>query len=304
MAKQCSNCGTMMADGDTFCGFCGARESGVTPSPIAQVPSKEGDGGGKGFLVAGGAAAVIAVVIVVVVCLCLVCVVALGLGFPAMGPTPTPTRPAPTRTPLVVPTRTTRPAPTATRGAGASPTAPSTTGAYTDDFSKEGSWKLGPSSNGNRWLENGELNVIVEQANYVVWSRLQGYEYGDLTVEVDARVVKGSGGNYGLLFRVEDDDNFYRFVIGTDGRYRVMKLVNRSWSSIKSWTSSSAIKTGADTNRLKVVAQGTSITVYANGQELTTVTDSALARGEVALVAAAGSTADFQVAFDNLEVRP
>jgi hypothetical protein len=319
-----------MADRDVFCGECGAR----VPVPAAPVhvtlppagppvpPAEEADDGKGRLVLVGGVVAAIAGVVVVAVCLCLgVGTVGLGLLLPTMGTTPTRVvrtvvvretvvRPTarvveatklPTRTPRPSPTRTQRPSPTATRRA--SPTLTTST-TYTENFSQDrGNWTLTTSSNGERWLEDGELHIKVLTANYVIWSRLEDYRYDDLTMEVDARVVSGSGGNYGLLFRVENNDNYYRFVVSTTGRYRVMKLVNRSWENLKSWTTSSAVKTGKSTNRLKVVAQGSSITVYANGQELTAVTDSDFTRGEVALVAAAGTTADFEVAFDNFEVK-
>jgi hypothetical protein len=319
-----------MADRDVFCGECGAR----VPVPAAPVhvtlppagpparPAEEVDDGRSGLVLVGGVVAAIAGAVVVVVCLCLVVgAVGLGLLLPTMGTTPTqvvrtvvvkktvvkPTArevevtKVPTRTPRPSPTRTPRPSPTATRRA--SPTVTTAT-TYTDNFSQDrGNWSLTTSSNGKRWLEDGELHIKVLTANYVIWSRLKDYHYDDLTMEVDARVVSGSGGNYGLLFRVENNNNYYRFVVSTTGRYRVMKLVNRSWKTIKDWTTSSAVKTGKSTNRLKVVARGSSITVHANGQELTTITDSDFTRGEVALIAAAGTAADFEVAFDNFEVK-
>jgi hypothetical protein len=322
-----------MVDRDVFCGECGAR----VPVPAAPVhvtlpsagppapPAEEADDGKGRLVLVGGVVAVIAGAVVVVVCLCLVVgTVGLGLLLPTMETTPTQVvrtvvvrktvvRPtarvveatkAPTRTPRPSPTRTPRPSSTATRRASPTSTTSTTSTTYTDNFSQDrGNWSLTTSSNGERWLEDGELHIKVLTANYVIWSRLKDYRYDNLTMEVDARVVSGSGGNYGLLFRVENSNNYYRFVVSTTGRYRVMKLVNRSWKTIKGWTTSSAVKTGSTENHLKVVAQGSSITVYANGQELTTVTDSDFTHGEVALIAAAGTTADFEVAFDNFEVK-
>ena len=315
MAKKCPNCGSTMTDRDVFCGHCGASVPGAAPTQVAPPPAapptspaEEPSDGKSKLVLAGGATLVIVGVLGVALCLCLV-VVAIAVGM-LVSPEPTPT-PRPTRTPRSSPTYTPRPSPTRTprpsptRTPRSSPTSESITTAYTDNFGKdEGNWSLTTSTNGKRWIEDGELHIEVRKANYVVWSRLKDYRYSDLTVEVDARVVSGTGGNYGLLFRMEDNSNFYRFVVSTSGNYKVVKLVGKQWKTIKGWTKSSAIKTGKSKNHLKVVAQGSTISVYANETKLTTVTDDAHTRGQVALIAAAGSTVDFEVAFDNFQVKP
>jgi len=322
MTRRCPNCGAVLAERDVFCGDCGARVPVAAPTTIAQPPmppapppaAEPASGKGK-FVLAGGAAVAVAVagVAAVVVCLCLVVIVASGVLNP---PAPTPTlvaratRTLPPRQPTATPIRPTSTLPslpTATRRPSPGPTRPATavSTAYTDDFGKDsGNWNLAASSSGKRWIADGELHIEVTVANYVVWAGLQNREYVDVAAEVNARVASGTGGNYGLLFRIKDDDNFYRFVISTGGSYRIVKLVGKQWKTIQDWARSSAIRTDGATNRLKVVARGPSITVYANGQKLATVTDADHPVGGVALVVAAGSETGFHVAFDDFQVRP
>ncbi|MBU0491137.1 MAG: DUF1080 domain-containing protein [Chloroflexi bacterium] len=177
--------------------------------------------------------------------------------------------------------------------------------AFADDFSTDrGDWNVADSTNGKRWIADGEFYIQITQANYVVWSLLRDREYQDVEVKVDAHAVSGTGGNYGLVFRAEDTSNFYRFEVSDAGKYKLAKLVSRSWKTVKDWTSASAISKGTATNTLKVEVRGSSITLYANDTKLVTITDSDFGKGSVGLVVGAGSTGDFTAAFDNLEVAP
>jgi len=100
------------------------------------------------------------------------------------------------------------------------------------------------------------------------WNRNAG-RITDFALEIDAS--PGSGPKeclYGVVFRFQDTDNFYRFLVSGDGYYIVGTKLNGVWTTLQSKTKSAFINQGNSTNHLKVVCQGTRIEVYVKSQLL------------------------------------
>ncbi len=317
---RCPNCNAFVGEDEMFCGECGAR-IGRPPaaSPAAEpVPAKKA-GGPRAALLGGGAAVVGIIVLVVVACLCLVVgVIALGVCTPAPEPTFTPTRTAthvaqatqtPTPRPPTVtprpPTPTFRPSPTAT--VTPRPAAPAVTGSvFKEGFDADASgWNVGTGTRGKRYIQDGELHIELTQDNSIVWCSHSKNDWADMVLEVDARQVAGSDNNdYGVAFRYQDTNNFYRFVITSEGRYRMSKYVNGQWTALIDWRSSPAIKKGAATNHIKVICKGPTFELYVNGEKLGTVEDDDLDKGAIAMIAGSYDQPDVHIAFDNVLAIP
>jgi hypothetical protein len=175
---------------------------------------------------------------------------------------------------------------------------------FQDDFSDHsGGWIEFDDENGRAWIEDGEYHALVKKTDTVVLGWRKEGSYADLIFEAEARQVSGPDINaYGLLFRGNDKDNFYRFSISSLGKYEIDKRLEGEWVSIKEWTHSDAINQGVAMNHLKVICRGNTLEVYVNGQHLATVTDPSFAEGYIALTAAAYQKPDVHVAFDNVKV--
>jgi hypothetical protein len=175
---------------------------------------------------------------------------------------------------------------------------------HSDDFSdSSGGWLEGQWERSRLWIEGGEYHVLVKAANTGTHGWRKAEKFADLLFEADARQVSGPNSNaYGLVFRYEDEDNFYRFVITGEGKYRIRKQLEGEWVSIKGWTRSEAINQGVATNYLKVICQGDTIEVYVNTRHLATVTDPSFAEGYIALTASAYDEPNVHVAFDNVNI--
>jgi hypothetical protein len=139
-----------------------------------------------------------------------------------------------------------------------------------------------------------------------VWTTYDKGVYQDLAMEMDGRKVSGSDTNdYGLIFRLVDRGNFYRFVVSSQGQYTLDQYLKSNWNTIKKWTTHSAIKKGTEINHLKVIAQGSTFQLYVNDTLVDTITDNSIPQaGKVALSGGSYDAPNVHVAFDNVQVLP
>jgi hypothetical protein len=175
---------------------------------------------------------------------------------------------------------------------------------YEDDFSNTISgWPQESYEEAEGRYENGEYHIHVKarEWKYFLWSSLTG-SFTDFALEIDARLVSGPNGSaYGLVFRVQNADNCYGFLVRGDGYYQVARYRNKTWTNLQGWTKSAFVNQGNSTNHLKVVCQGSQIEVYVNGHHLVTVTDDSFVWGYVGMIVYTYEP-DVHAAFDNIEV--
>ncbi len=176
--------------------------------------------------------------------------------------------------------------------------------AYEDDFSDSfGGWDDAFDAYTTKQYGNNRYQIEVTASNLVAWG-LANRDVADFEVQVEARREDGAEDNsYGLLFRFEDRNNFYRFDISGDGFFLVSKFVDGNWNTLVDWTEAPNLNTelGAD-NILKVSAFGPNITVWANGQPLATVEDDSLAHGNFGFFASTFGEPYIWVSYDNLKM--
>ena len=174
---------------------------------------------------------------------------------------------------------------------------------YEDDFSDSfGGWDDAFDEYTRKVYGNNRYNIEVNASNLVAWG-LANRIVSDFEVEVEAKQEDGSEENsYGLLFRFQDRDNFYRFDISGDGYYLFSKFVNGEWVTLVDWAESEFINTGNVPNILKVSAFGPNITLSVNGQQLTTLVDDSIERGNFGFFARTFAEPVSWVSFDNLKM--
>jgi hypothetical protein len=115
-------------------------------------------------------------------------------------------------------------------------------------------------------FEDGQLILSVNDTNAATWSAL-AFTFEDFVLDVDAAKLAGPDDNgFGVLFRFQDADNFYRFDISSDGFYALTKVKKGEFSAVSEWAASDAIQTGAATNHIRVVAQGDTFRFEINSQ--------------------------------------
>ena len=199
---------------------------------------------------------------------------------------------------------------------------------YQDDFEKENdNWDVYDDGIVSYLFEGGRLVVTVNDFNARAWSGLN-FTLEDFVLEVETTQLDGPDDNgFGVLFRYQDTDNYYRFDISSDGFYSLSKSVDGSSEAVSEWNAHSAILTGAQTNHLRVVAQGNTFSFAVNdtplklcvgpgaiwdpatpdtclgGEMLDTWTDATFRSGQIALGVTAFMEPGPSIGFDNLVIR-
>lgn len=220
-------------------------------------------------------------------------------------PTVTPSRAPATSSPL-----TNTPGPNVTEAPGvtpspARPVSPTPPGPllFADDFSQPSVWNLGEDAVQRVALEAGQLRFTLKEPDqfrfiYNLTRRARDF-YASLTGAAQACAFRD---RYGLLFRVQDNANYYQFEADCDGRYRLSKIAGGALTALKDWTPADALNPQSAPNELGVRAQGRTLEVFANGQSLFETTDDSYAEGGFGLYAGAGLSPEFTVNFDDFSV--
>lgn len=173
---------------------------------------------------------------------------------------------------------------------------------FTDPLS---GWKVWVGEDGSSIdYSNGALRIFVNQAQFDYWS-VAGKNYEDVHIESD--VEKGDGpddNDYGLICRYQDQDNFYAFVISSDGYAGIIKVKDGAYQVLsgESLQYSEAVRRGSDRNRLQAICTGTILTFHVNGIQLFEVTDAEFSSGDVGVIAGAYDTPGVEILFDNFAV--
>jgi hypothetical protein len=183
-------------------------------------------------------------------------------------------------------------------------TIPSPKLAFEDDFNDPDSgWKVESTKDSDCYYEDGEYHILIKNSNWASWHSAPSLGVlTDFILEADAKLVGGpKDGRYGLIFRFQNEDNFYLFLVSGNGYYLVGTRTNGQWTELRSWTSSEFVGEGYSKNHLKVICKGSQIQAYVNGHYLTTVTDEAFVTGRVGVIVDTIEP-NAHVAFDNLKV--
>ncbi|MEP6895643.1 MAG: family 16 glycoside hydrolase [Chloroflexota bacterium] len=138
---------------------------------------------------------------------------------------------------------------------------------------------------------------------FIGWVTADPKSVSDFYLSVEVKQSSGpDSADYGVIFREDNNSNFYYFGINEQGQY-ILYLFNTDWSTLIDWTESELIQPG-ETNRITVLGEGSHFIFFINDQYLIELTDDSIKSGTTALaieLAGADDNAVFQ--FDNFELR-
>jgi hypothetical protein len=178
---------------------------------------------------------------------------------------------------------------------------------FQDDFSDEScGWEdIFSDETGMSDYDQGGFRLRVDQTQYDYWAN-PNVSFSDVVIEVDARKIGGPDDNdFGVICRYVDTENFYFFIVASDGFYAIGKSVGGSYEYIGSefMEPTDAVNGGDATNHIRADCAGSTLRLYANGQQLAEVTDSTFTTGDVGIIAGTFDTAGTDILFDNFVVR-
>lgn len=173
---------------------------------------------------------------------------------------------------------------------------------YADDFSDPTSgWPTVQNTQGGYGYQQDGYHIFVDELNSVFWAKTNRTD-DNISIYADATPVSANqNGYYGLLCRIQDDQNFYYFVIQSNSNYNIGKYKNAEFQPLLSgaWMRSAAINQGNQANRLRADCSGNRLKFYANDILLGEVIDTDFTSGFSGILAANLDSGRFEVIFNN-----
>ncbi|MBN1814240.1 MAG: DUF1080 domain-containing protein [Anaerolineae bacterium] len=174
---------------------------------------------------------------------------------------------------------------------------------FRDDFGDTSTgWSEEDNENHKLWIEDGGFHAFVKREDWVAASFYHLSEYDDFYFQTTVRQMGDVPGAYGIVFRYQDDDNYYLLRISTDGYYEIRKQLGGDWVALTDWEGSSDINQGQEWNVITLVCVGNRIVVYLNGEWLVDVTDDSFAKGYVGLAANSYAGPGLHAVFDTITI--
>ncbi|MCJ7702421.1 MAG: tetratricopeptide repeat protein, partial [Anaerolineales bacterium] len=170
-------------------------------------------------------------------------------------------------------------------------------------------WPVGVEE--DRWarsnwqLINGVFRWEIKAKQYVYWYAYPNHgPLDDFYLGVDIRKVSGAeDAIYGVVYRVEDNNNLYFLQIYDPWIYALWRIYNGEWLELIDWSKAGDIHPG-QFNRIEVLAEGSEFSFAINGQKVGTASDDRLEVGGIGIAIqlfAKNDQAIFE--FDNLVIR-
>ena len=175
---------------------------------------------------------------------------------------------------------------------------------YSDDFSDPRSgWPRYSTQDVNFSYDNGRYGIaIIPDDNYFLAVN-EKQDFQNFVLEAKADKEDGTeDSRYGLVFRYHDPENFYRFCISCNGKYKFDGKKDGSWFTILDWTKSSIIRTNNEANLLQMTADGGKFGFYLNGIKVAEIFDSTFDSGNIGLFGETNDGGNARFSFDDLKI--
>lgn len=178
---------------------------------------------------------------------------------------------------------------------------------FQDDFSNASSgWPAVRTGEGITDYQDGMYRIFVNVDNNDYFANPGLSLQRDVRIEVDATKAAGSDDNdFGLLCRYQDNNNFYQFVVSSDGFVGIVKYVDGAMQNLDGQTllESAAVHTGNSQNHIRADCLKDTLTLFVNGQQVSTVKDTTfMGNGDVGVFAGTYDTPGTDIYFDNFIV--
>ena len=174
-----------------------------------------------------------------------------------------------------------------------------------DDFSTAEMWSLTSNAEGGVALSKNELTIAIKGSKAYFFSIREEPVLSDFFAEITASpsLCKGTD-EYGLLLRVSESGDYYRFSLSCDSQVRLDRVIGSTASSPQPWLLSGDVPPGAPSiSRLGVRAEGSEMRFFVNGQHQFTVVDPMLGNGQLGIFARSTGANAVTINFSNLVIR-
>jgi hypothetical protein len=176
---------------------------------------------------------------------------------------------------------------------------------YLDDFGLNSGWQVGASEVGGASLIDGRLSLAIRQPNAFLFVRSPAPSVTDFFLEVSLRSeLCTDGDEFGVVFRLNNAAEHYRFGLTCDGNARVSRVLAEGEAALVPLTQTYALVPGLMIdNRIGMWASGNTFRFFINESEVFSARDSALRSGDIGLYVRSRRGGQTSVSFDSLIVR-
>ncbi|HKJ27560.1 MAG TPA: serine protease [Anaerolineales bacterium] len=173
---------------------------------------------------------------------------------------------------------------------------------FEDDFSTiTGNWNYSGSAGAITHVQD-ELQIEITDTDFFLWG-LAGGDFDDVIIDVDSRVrVEAGDGDFGLICRYQDNENFYGLEISEDGYYAIWKYSGGEFVPLVDWRFSSQLADIASDAHLTATCAGNTLALSVNGEWLAEVNDNEFTSGDAGLIGGSWTIAPIVIRFDNFVV--
>lgn len=176
---------------------------------------------------------------------------------------------------------------------------------YQDFFSNpQSGWGELKDTAGVAGYIDGAYHIVINQDQVNLWTH-PGKDFSTVHEEVSIMPFAGPKANrMGLICRLQNDKNFYFFVISADGYYGIGKIKDGQTSLLTGdeMLPHNSILTGSQINRMRADCIGNLLTLYVNNVLVTSVQDGDFASGDVGILAGSFDQSGADIYFDNFVV--
>ena len=178
---------------------------------------------------------------------------------------------------------------------------------FGDDFNegRDCGWALYERAGATAEIRDGALHLITSQPGQIWWTN-PGRNLADVILTANVRPVEGPNDNaYGLICRYQSAENFYVFLISSDGFYAIGKYQSGNnqvtyLTGEGQYQFSEEINQGTSANQMRASCIGDELALSVNGVPVATVNDSTFGSGDIGLAASTFESDTLEVAFDDV----
>jgi hypothetical protein len=176
---------------------------------------------------------------------------------------------------------------------------------FYDDFPNDQSgWYVQYMDDHSVQYDWGGLRFRINRADFDMWS-YPDQQFSDAIIWVEAAKLEGTNDNaFGILCRIQENGDFYAFLISSDGYYGISRRKNGSYHMLNadSMTHSDSVSSPTGLYRLRAACDGHNLAFFVNDILLAEVVDDGLISGKVGVLAGTFAQPGVDIFYDNFIV--
>lgn len=176
---------------------------------------------------------------------------------------------------------------------------------FQDNFSsRDGGWpsEITPTGISDYLGEAYRILVLSPETDRLAQP---GLDLADVHIQVESTRIAGPDDNrFGVMCRVQDPNNYYAFLVSTDGYFAIVKMHAGQTTILGAETMQrdERLLPGQANHVLEAVCQEQWLSIRVDGFDLVRTQDTVFERGDVGLIVGAFNEPGPEILFDNFQV--